>query len=285
MEWIKHITKAINYIENNRDKDLSPDKVSKEINYSSFYFQKGFQILCGVTVSEYIRNRRLSLAAKELQTTDAKIIDIAFKYGYESSDSFSKAFTRFHNVTPLQARNKNCKVKNYLPLKIKISMQGGFEMDYKLVNKEAFKIIGVSKIIKGEEGYKECPKFWDEFFSKGYDKDLMGELAICIDEGMIEGTFKYMIADFYDENKVYEKKYEEVLIPSNTWAIFPCVGKMPESLQNVNTKIFKEWLPQNSQYEMSNKFNIEYYSDASKYPNGIKDDNYYSEIWMPVKAK
>ena len=113
-------------------------KLLQRLIFRHFIFKKGFSILCGITVSEYIRNRRLSLAGRDLQTDGVKVIDVAMKYGYDSPDSFTKAFTRFHGITPAQAKSGDGELKNYLPLKLHVSMKGGFEMECKIVKKPAF---------------------------------------------------------------------------------------------------------------------------------------------------
>ena len=152
MSWLEDITSSIKYIEGHLTDELTLEKIAAKINLSPFYFQKGFSILCGITVSEYIRNRRLSLAGRDLQTDGVKVIDVAMKYGYDSPDSFTKAFTRFHGITPAQAKSGDGELKNYLPLKIHVSMKGGFEMECKIVKKPAFTVVGSAKIIKNEEG-------------------------------------------------------------------------------------------------------------------------------------
>lgn len=285
MGWIEDITTSIEYIESHIEEELNPEIVSANVNLSAFYFQKGFTILCGVTVSEYIRNRRLSLAGRELLEENAKVIDVALKYGYESPDSFAKAFTRFHGITPVQAKNGEGQLKNYLPLKLQLSMKGGFEMECKIVKKASFTVVGMSKIIKMEDGYKECPAFWDELIEKGVNNYLAGTYAICIDDDAPAGSFKYMIAEDYIPSKEMGEGFETVVIPENTWAVFPCKGPLPKTLQEVNSKIYSEWLLGNSDYDLAGTYDIEFYTNPADYPNGNKDDNYYCEIWLPVKAK
>lgn len=126
---------AIQYVEDHITDELTVDMIADHVNISSFYFQKGFAMLCGFTVSEYIRNRRLALAGNDVATSDEKIIDIALKYGYDSPDSFTKAFTRFHGVTPTAARKDKVLLKSFAPLKMKISLEGGYLMDYKIEKK------------------------------------------------------------------------------------------------------------------------------------------------------
>ena len=130
MNWVEGMTNAIGYIEDNLTEDLTVSDIAKQAFVSAFYFQKAFAMLCGFTVGEYIRQRRLTLAGSELAATDGKIIDIALKYGYDSPDSFTKAFTRFHGVTPSAVRKGEAIIKSFAPLKIKFTLEGGFIMDY-----------------------------------------------------------------------------------------------------------------------------------------------------------
>ncbi|WP_270462224.1 helix-turn-helix domain-containing protein [Faecalibacillus intestinalis] len=145
MDWVNAIEKAIQYIENHLVEDITVKDVAKYVHISEFYFQKGFAMLCGFTISEYIRKRRLSLAGNEIAGSDIKIIDIAIKYGYDSPDSFTKAFTRFHGVTPTVARKKHTTLKSFAPLKLTIALEGGYLMDYKIERKKAFKVIANEK--------------------------------------------------------------------------------------------------------------------------------------------
>ena len=141
------IGNSIQYIEEHITEELTADRIARNAGVSSFYFQKGFAMLCGFTVTEYIRNRRLALAGNDIIATDEKIIDIAMKYGYDSPDSFTKAFTRFHGVTPSSARRYEVLLKSFAPLKIRISLEGGYLMDYKIVKKDAFTVIANAKTL------------------------------------------------------------------------------------------------------------------------------------------
>ena len=145
MEWMAIIGNSIQYIEAHIEEELSVERIARAVNVSPFYFQKGFAMLCGFTVAEYIRNRRLALAGNALVTTDEKIIDIALKYGYDSPDSFTRAFTRFHGATPVAVRRDGAMLKSFAPLKIKFSLEGGYLMDYRIEHKAAFTVIANAK--------------------------------------------------------------------------------------------------------------------------------------------
>lgn len=285
MEWIKSISEAITYIEDNLTNELSIEKISDCTLISPFYFQKGFSMLCGLTVSDYIRQRRLSLAGSDLVSTDEKIIDIALKYGYDSPDSFTKAFTRFHGITPTAARKDGALIKSFAPLKISFSLKGGFTMDYKIVEKDAFTVLGVSQKFRYEHAKTEIPKFWAEHYRTGKGATVCGMYGINIDESMGGKEFEYLIADDYNGESEVPEGFVAKTIPAFTWAVFPCAGTMPNAMQAVNQRIFSEWLPNCRDYEFAAGYNIEMYNDPADYPNGVKDENYYSEIWIPIKKK
>lgn len=285
MEWTEAISKAIQYIESHITEDISANDIAKEVYISSLYFQKGFSMLCGFTISEYIRNRRLSLAGNELATSDKKVIDIALKYGWDSPDSFTKAFTRFHGVTPSMVQKNIGMLKTFAPLKIKLSMEGGYVMDYKIVKKEAFTVLGAAKTFSYEDANSKIPEFWKEHYSSGNGKYVCGMFGVNVDVQMEGDNFEYLIADMYNPVKDIPEGFITKTIPAFTWAVFPCKGAVSDTLQNVNTKIFSEWLPSLKEYEFAAGYCIEMYDDASKYQNGTQDENYYCEIWIPIKKK
>lgn len=285
MEWAEAISKAVEYMEAHITEEITVEDVANEVYISPFYFQKGFSLLCGFTISEYIRNRRLSLAGNELATSEKKVIDIALKYGYDSPDSFTKAFTRFHGVTPSMVQKNEQLLKTFAPLKIKLSMEGGYIMDYKIVKKSEFTVLGASKNFDYENAKETIPKFWQEHYAAGNGKYVCGMFGINIDEQMGQDSFEYLIADMYNPVMDVPEGFVTKTIPAFTWAVFPCKGAMPDALQDVNTKIFSEWLPALRDYEFAAGYCIEMYDDARKYPKGTLDENYYSEIWIPVKEK
>ncbi|MBO7421456.1 MAG: AraC family transcriptional regulator [Spirochaetaceae bacterium] len=294
MEWLTSIRKAIDYMEKHLEENITAQNVADEVFMSSFFFQKGFALMTGHGVGEYIRNRRLYKAAIDLQKTEDKVIDIAFKYCYETPESFTKAFTRFHGSSPSQVKG-GAAVKSFLPLKIEISIYGGNSMDYKIVSKAAFKVIGFAREFDGETSYIEIPKFWDEIrekyaarvwsgaapasdIEKAVVENNIGEYGVCIDDAGC-GKFRYMVAGIYAGGKVPEgmSLYE---LPDFDWAVFDCYGPCPKALQDVNTKIWKEWLPGNPDFEFPGRCNIEWYGDSDPAAS-----DYHAAIWIPVKRK
>jgi AraC family transcriptional regulator len=285
MEWMESISRAIEYIEDHITEEISIEGIARQVNISPFYFQKGFSLLCGFTIMEYIRKRRLALAGSELVCTDAKVIDVALKYGYDSPYSFTKAFTRFHGITPAMVRKDGAMLKSFSPLKIKLSLEGGNPMDYKITQKDSFTVMGASRKFKYDTAKEEIPQFWKEHYAAGNGSIVCGMYGINFEESLTSDKFEYLIADNYNPATDVPEGFVTKVIPAYTWAVFPCRGSMPKALQDVNHKIFSEWLPACREYEIISGYCIVVYDDIMKYTNGVQDENYYSEIWIPVKKR
>ena len=283
MEWTECISKAIGYIEENITEELTIKDIAKQAMVSPFYFQKGFAMLCGFTVGEYIRCRRLALAGSELISTNKKIIEIALDYGYDSPDSFTKAFIRFHGTTPTSVRKGEAMIKSFASLKIKLTLEGGYTMNYKIVKKDQFTIIGVSKVFKYDEAETAVPKLWEEYYQTGKSDIVCSVYGVNIDESMGDNEFEYLIADNYNPIKEIAEGFVTRIIPKHTWAVFACIGAMPPNIQDINKKIFSEWLPNCTDYEIAAGYNIEMYSNPAEYQKGVQDEKYYCEVWIPVK--
>lgn len=285
IDWIRDMGEAIDYIEDNLTNEIEAEEAAKRLNVSAFYFQKAFALLCGCTFGEYVRNRRLTLAGGELVASDARIIDIAVKYGYDSPDSFTKAFTRFHGSTPLAVRKEGKTVKSYAPLKIKLTLEGGNIMEYRIMEKEAFSVVGVARRFSFETCTKTIPEFWTEFCKMDASKKICAMYGICLDEDDKAKDFEYLIADDYSPWKEIPEGCVTRSFEKQSWAVFPCRGAMPNALQSTNAKIFSEWIPNCKDYELTSNVTVELYSDPSDFPKGNQDENYYTEIWIPVKKK
>ena len=276
MGWIEGIQSAIEYIEDNITEELTVHEIAEKACVSAFHFQRIFNVLCGFTLGEYIRNRRLSIAAEELSKSDAKVIDVAMKYGYDSPDSFTRAFTKFHGISPSAAKLKGAKLRSFARVKIKLTLEGGTMLECKIVEKAQFTVMGKARSFDVETAYTEIPKFWDEHKESGETDIVDGMYGICLDN---DGKrFEYLIADNYLPWNEVPAGYEARVILSGTWAVFPCKGALPKSLQDVNTKIWSEWLPGCKEYKLAGSYNIEFYSPPTENP-----DDYYCEIWIPVE--
>lgn len=277
MEWVQRLNKSIDFIENNLLKDLSCGEIAEHIYISSSHFQRVFSLLTGITIGEYIRNRRLSLAGQELSTSGIKVIDAALKFGYESPESFTKAFSRFHGITPSQAKLKGSGLKSFSRLVIKIYLEGGNIMDYSIVQKEPFKVAAKMRTYTVENGQKEIPEFWREYMSDGSHEKVCGMFGICEPEKK-KGEYRYGIGAYW-EAKEAPKGFELITIPANTWAIFKCTGPLPDAIQDLWKSIYSEWLPQ-AEYELVSDYDFEVYTEGD-----VQSKDYKSEIWIPVSKK
>lgn len=273
MNDLEHnIKNAIKYIEANLTNELNIAQIAAQAYLSPFYFQKVFRVACGFTVGEYIRQRRLSLAAEELILSDAKIIDIALKYGYDSPDSFSRAFAKFHGISPSTAKIKGSTIKILTPITINFKSKGSTAMEYKIVEKAAFTIVGIGRKFDCDTSYVEVPKFWDEHYANGGKEIIGGMFGACIDgDGK---NFEYLIADMYFPWNEIPEGCVTKTFEAGLWAAFPYHGQCPEALQTVNTYIWSEWLPSCKEYDLAGNYNLEVYFDDL---NG--------EIWIPVKKR
>ena len=235
-------------------------------------------MLCGFTVGEYIRSRRLTLAAEELSTLDVKVIDIALKYGYDSPDSFTRAFMKFHGISPSAAKKKGANIKCFAPLKIKLTLEGGTMIEYKIVEKAAFTIMGKCKRFSADTSYTEIPKFWAEHYSNGGGEVIKGMFGACVDgndKDFNNGKeFNYFIADIYFPWNEIPDGCTTHTFSAGLWAVFPYHGECPKALQEVNTKIWTEWLPNCKEYVLEGNYNLEFYIEKE-----------HGEIWVPVRKK
>ena len=274
--WIEGFQRSIDYIEGNLTEALSIEDIARRAALSPFYYQRIFHALCGMTVGDYIRSRRMTLAAQELTGGGERIIDIAMKYGYDSPDSFARAFQRFHGITPSRAREPGAELRSLAPLHIKISLEGGKMLDYRIVEKAPFTVMGVKRRFHSDTSYQEIPPFWTECMAQR--QDLMGVFGVCVD--MDGKEFDYWIADSYVPWADVPDGCETLCIPGGLWAEFPCRGPLPESLQSVNTQIWSEWLPALKGYTLAGNYSLEVYSPPAEDP--AKSVNY---IWIPLKKE
>jgi len=284
MEWTSSFKKAIDYMEEHLLMDIGAVETAEAVHISSFHFQRAFKIMSGYSIGEYIRNRRLYLSGLEVIKSREKVIDIACKYGYDTPESFTKAFTRFHGVSPMQLREEPFKIKTFLPLTIEVTVKGGDRMDFTIEKMEPMKLIGFEMECTFDTSYREVPKFWDSFFETHMEGETqkvieecgIGEFGICMDDVSKEKC-RYLIAGIYHGGKAPEGM-KVVEIDGYEWAKFPCVGAMPDAIQTVNTRIFREWLPTNPEYEIAANLSIEWYSGSD-----TQSPDYESTVWIPVK--
>ena len=260
--WMEGFQASIDFIEQNLSEELSIDGIAARAALSPFYYQRIFGALCGMTVTEYIRARRMTLAAQELAGSEARVIDVAVRYGYQSPDSFAKAFQRFHGIAPSQAREPGASLRSFAPLHIKITLEGGNMLDYRIVEKAPFTIVGVKRRFNSETSYQEIPKFWSEWMTDR--RGLRGVFGVCMD--MDGKDFDYWIADNYVPWVDIPEGCGTCQIPGGLWAQFLCKGPLPDSLQRVNTQIWTEWLPSLRGYALAGNYSLEWYMPPAENP-------------------
>ncbi|MBE5966098.1 MAG: AraC family transcriptional regulator [Lachnospiraceae bacterium] len=274
---------VMDYIENNLDGNIEMDEIAKRANCSNFNFQRMFSFIADISLADYIRKRRLSLAAMELLSTDAKVIDIAGKYGYESPISFARAFNAVHGLNPSEVRKPGVKIKSYPRISFEITIKGVEAMNYRIEELNEFRFVGYKERVSNENGenFKRIPQFWDEVSTDGRcekmmqynDNKKMYCMGICANAD--ENSFDYYIAT--GSSKEIPEDMAELIVPAGNYVIFECVGKLPESQQTMWKRVFTEWFPK-SAYDLIDGPQIEWYSDGD-----TTSDEYYSEIWLPVK--
>jgi len=290
LNWIIGIQRAIDYIEENITQELDYGKIAKQACSSSFYFQRVFGILCGMTLGEYIRTRKLTLAGMELSSSNIKVIDTAIKYGYDSPKSFARAFLNFHGINPSQAKNPGAKLKSFSKLSIKLILEGGNVMEYRIEEKKAFKVIEKVKEFstKDDSNLQEIPDFWDQAKSDGTIQTLCKYctgsafenhiLGICYGENSRE-KFSYSIASGYNGKTLVPDGFRINEIPTRTWAIFKCTGAMPTAIQKLWHRIYTEFFT-TSEYAPKNEIDFEVYPDGD-----MSSSVYESEIWIAVEKQ
>ena len=273
--WIEGFQESIDYIEENLSEALDIEKIARKAALSPFYYQRIFGAVCGMSVGDYIRARRMTLAAQRLTGTEEKVIEVALAYGYDSPDSFAKAFGRFHGITPSQAREPGTRLRSLAPMRIKLTMDGGNMLEYSITEKAPFTIVGVKRRFNSDTSYQEIPKYWEEWMQQGEKRPVMGTFGVCVD--MIGKNFDYWIADLYFPWEENTEGCETRVIPGSLWAQFPCTL---ETLQAVNTKIWSEWLPSLRGYQLAEDCEIEVYLPSEDGSGEIK-----TAIWVPLKKE
>lgn len=297
MNWIIGIQKAIDYMEDHLTETIDYEAVAAQSFSSSYHFQRVFHILCGLTIGEYIRNRRLSLAGMELATGEVKVIDAALKYGYESPDSFTKAFQKFHGILPSQARNHSDHLKFYSRLVLKISLEGGSVMNYKVEKKPEMTFVGYKKKFSGtpDERMEQEADFYvstrvNQYLLKGLSHDC--DTGYNIMRGFDDEGYDFYIASVLDEwmaNHLDEelgedaKRFEKIVVPAGTYVI--CETKKTryptELFEELRRKVVSEWIP-SSGYELANAPEISVYHWFYKHGDAKVNDSRYIELWIPI---
>ncbi|MCX7746332.1 MAG: AraC family transcriptional regulator [Clostridia bacterium] len=284
MDWLDAMNKAIEYLEANITEKIDIEKVGKIALSSTFHFQRMYHVITGITITEYVRRRKLTLAAQDILSGE-KIIDIAYKYGYETPEAFTKAFRKMHGISPSAAREPGTTLKAYPRLSFHISIKGAKNMNYKIIEKGSFTVVGKQKRITTADGenFKQVPEFWEECMKDGSYEWIrskagkLGVLGVSTDlENFDGGYFTYMVGVEEFEG-AFPEGYASVTIPAANWAVFESVGALPEAAHDIMRRIFSEWFPATG-YQHDCAPQVEIYPEGDPY-----SPNYRCEIWIPVK--
>lgn len=287
---LEHLNRALDYIEERLTVEIDREEVARIALCSEYHFKRMFSSLSGVSLSEYIRRRRLTLAAFELANDESRVIDVAVKFGYQSSDSFARAFQQMHGITPSEARLKGQTLKAYPRMTFQLTVKGGDGMNYRLVEKEPFRIVGISKrvIIQFEGVNPEIASMWASLDQQKIA--MIKEMSNIEPQGIISASTNFSEGRMEEKGgldhyigaattKEAPDGMAVLEVPALTWAVFEAVGPFPETLQNVWGRIYAEWFP-SSAYEATEGPEILW--------NESKDTtspNFRSEIWIPVVKK
>ena len=278
MEWIERLNDAISYIEEHLTDEIDMEQLGRIACCSSYHFQRMFTYMAGIPLSEYIRRRKMSLAAVDLQGRDSKIIDVAGKYGYSSPTAFNRAFQSVHGMAPSALKKEGVSVKSFPPITFKITVKGVEEMNYRIETKEPFRIVGVSVPLEKdiEKNFAVIPAKWGEIAADGTLQRLTGMMdtqpygVLGISTCNDTEPWRYYIA--VSSSRAADG-LEEYTVPGATWAVFPGTGTN-QSIQELERRIVTEWLP-TSGYEYGNAPDVEVYLNPDP-------ENAQYEVWIPV---
>lgn len=282
MDWIDRLNEAVRYIEDNLTGEIEYEKLGQIACCSAYHFQRMFNYIAGVPLSEYIRRRKMSLAAVDIRGGEAKIIDVAAKYGYASPTAFNRAFQSVHGVSPSAVRGEGVAIKSFPPITIKVTVKGVEEMNYRIETRKAFRIVGKSFPLSWEieRNFAEVPQMW-----QGAVEDGTIEKIVSLMNGEPRGVLGVSVCTDGEEWRYYiavssaaeiDDALEEYVVPGCTWAVFPGSGT-GKSIQELEGRIVTEWLP-TSGYEFTNGPDIEVYFE----PN---PENTAYEVWIPVRKR
>ncbi len=289
MDWVERMNNAMEYIEQHLQDKMDYEALARAAYCSAYHFQRMFSAIADIPLSEYIRRRKMTAAAFELQSSDVKVVDIALKFGYDSPEAFTRAFTQLHGITPSNARRVGVVIKAYPRMSFQLTIKGDTEMNYRIVQKPAFQMYGIERIFDSKDGKNliDVPNFWQELQNNGEFAKLMKSCdfpanvqAIC-DYRPIGGTqFVYTICCLKTPLSNTEG-YTVIDVPASTWAIFSnephSFEDTPKETQSLIRRIYTDWLP-SANYEKVEGFELELYYYTM-------DGRCYEESWIRVKPK
>lgn len=280
MEWVEQFNQAIALLETVLPGPVEIGRLAQAAGCSAFHFQRLFAYLAGMPLSEYIRRRRMSLAAADLQA-GARVLDVALRCGYASPTAFNRAFRQVHGIPPSQARLPGAPLRSYPPIRLQIAVQGGTVLEFRVEKREAFPILRLSFPLRShiEENFRIVPQMWEQAAAEG----TLARLAAQMD-GTPQGLLGVSLCQDSQPWRYYiavassqpPRLWEAYTVPASTWAIFP--GRGPASgIQQLERRIITEWLP-TSGYEYADAPDLEVYQNPDP-------RNAQYEIWIPVVPK
>lgn len=290
MDSLSGMNDALVFIEEHLTEHIDYSDVSRIAHCSEYHFKRMFSFLSGIGLSEYIRRRRLTLAAFDLRDKNLRIVDVAVKYAYDSADSFSRAFHSMHGILPSEARSEDVQLKAYPRMTFQLSIQGGCEMNYRIVEKENFQLVGFKKRVPiifdgvNAEIAKMNERLTPEIIRKlkalsNIEPTGIISASTNFSEGRMEerGELDHYIGAATSSDAISE--FDVLKVEASTWAVFESIGPFPETLQNIWGRIYSEWFPA-SGYEAAQGPEILWNESPD-----TGNPKYRSEIWIPIKKK
>jgi AraC family transcriptional regulator len=302
VDWLQRMNLAIDYIEDHLDSDIDYDQIARVALCSVYQFQRMFSFVLEIPLSEYIRRRRLTLAAFELQDKQNRVTDVAFKFGYETPESFSRAFQNLHGLTPTAARHAGSQLKAYPRISFQLTLKGAVEMNYRIEEREAFQVFGLEDeygmdTIANQQGIS-IPEVWQNICGNGYIEGLIQSIdgdwraegrfgnelseVFAFDSYKFTSntTFPYLIGCYRMADSKIDG-YTVVDVPASTWAVFSTLNDGNSSgnydLRSLKNRIFSEWL-QTAKYNIIDGGNFEMYCTN-------QDGYQYCELWYRIEEK
>ncbi|WP_235532999.1 AraC family transcriptional regulator [Paenibacillus sp. Leaf72] len=287
---LEHMNRALAYMEEHLTEEIDFKEAARRALCSEYHFKRMFSFLAGLTMSEYIRRRRLTLAAFELQQSQVRVIDVAMKYGYQSPDAFTKAFQLYHGVTPSEARSSGPSLKVCPRMTFQLIVKGGVEMNYRIEEKAGFRIVGIHKRVPIQfNGVNpEIAAMWQSLDEQKIA--ALKQLSNTEPYGMISGSANFSEGRMEEKGELDHyigvattlacpEPFSQIEVAASSWAVFEAVGPFPGTLQEIWGRLYSEWFPSSS-YEQVEGPEILWNEHKD-----ITSATFKSEIWIPVRKR
>ncbi|MGN7454893.1 AraC family transcriptional regulator [Paenibacillus pasadenensis] len=283
MDWSSKMNDAVDCLESGLRSEVSYAEAARRAGCPAYHFQRMFSYLAGMTLADYVRRRRLTLAAADLQAEGGKVIDVALRYGYESPEAFARAFRQQHGLAPSEARRPGARLRAFPRLAFRFEAQGGSDMNYRMERLPAFRAIGMGASVPTSEAFAEVPQLWQKAAAEGAFARFLelgepggrppGILGICAGGSWGQGErFDYILACVSRETA--PEGWRELSFPASQWAVFEAAGP-PEALQDVWSRFYREWVP-SAGYELAALPAVEAY---------LAPEENRNELWIPVVGR